>query len=164
MGELDRIGIGTDLHRLGEGRRLVLGGVEIDFDKGCIGHSDGDVVLHAVTDAVLGAAGLADIGELFPDTDAKFKDADSGLLLAEAVRLAREAGWSVVNVDVVVHAERPKLSAYKAVIRKTIAGVLGIDTDSVNLKAKTGEGVGPIGAGEAISCVAVAGLKRTTGK
>ncbi len=155
---IHRVGIGTDLHRLVVGRKLILGGVEIPFDMGLLGHSDADVVLHAVIDALLGAAGLPDIGELFPDTDPRYEDADSRKLLAAAVDEVRAAGWVVANVDIVIHAERPKLSAYKKTIGQSVADLLRVDTDCVGVKAKTNEGVDAVGRGEAIACTCIAGL------
>jgi 2-C-methyl-D-erythritol 2,4-cyclodiphosphate synthase len=151
-----RIGVGYDVHRLIAGRRLVLGGVEIPFDRGLAGHSDADVVLHAVTDAILGAAGLPDIGELFADTDPRYKNADSRELLAAALEQVARAGWRVGNLDGVVHAERPKLSEYKRRMAESIAGLLGVAAARVSVKAKTNEGLGEIGRGEAIACTAVA--------
>ena len=151
-----RVGLGHDTHRLEEGRPLLLGGVRVPYPRGLAGHSDADVVLHAVTDALLGAAGLGDIGDIFPDTDPRWKDADSALFLREALRRLNQNGWRVVNVDVVIHAQEPKLGPVKATIRANLAGFLGLDLDSVNVKAKTGEGVGAIGRAEAISCQAVA--------
>ncbi len=151
-----RVGIGYDLHRLEAGRRLVLGSIVIPFEAGLVGHSDGDVVLHAVIDALLGAAGLPDIGEQFPDTDPAYAGADSAELLRTALQKVRSAGHVPLNVDIVVHAERPKLSAYKQPMRAAIAGLLGRPVDYVNVKAKTHEGLGPIGNGEAIACTAVA--------
>lgn len=139
----------------------MLAHVPVEFDRGPVGHSDGDVVLHAVIDALLGAAGLPDIGEMFPDTDPHFKDADSGGLLTEALAAVREAGYAPVNIDVIVHAERPKLRAYKLRMREELARLLGMDAACVNVKAKTGEGLTPIGTGEAIACTVVAGLRRT---
>jgi len=153
---LHRVGIGTDLHRTAPGRKLVLGGVAIDCDLGLIGHSDADVVLHAVTDALLGASGLGDIGELYPDTDPQWAGADSGVLLHKAMAKVRAGGFEPVNVDVVVHAERPKLSPYKRAMAESIAGLIGVPADGVSVKAKTNEGVGEIGRGEAIGCTAVA--------
>ncbi|MFQ5462939.1 MAG: 2-C-methyl-D-erythritol 2,4-cyclodiphosphate synthase [Phycisphaerae bacterium] len=153
---MHRVGIGTDLHRTAPGRKLVLGGVAIDSDVGLIGHSDADVVLHAVTDALLGASGLDDIGELYPDTDPQWAGADSGMLLREAMVKLRAKGFEPVNVDVVVHAERPKLSPYKQAMAESIAGLMGIPASCVSVKAKTNEGVGEIGRGEAIGCTAVA--------
>jgi len=150
-----RVGSGHDTHRLAEGRPLILGGVRIDHPKGLVGHSDADAVLHAVTDALLGAAGLGDIGDLFPDTDPRWKDADSRLFLAEALALLNQRGWRVVNLDVTVFAQEPKLGPVKAAIRARLATLIGLPEDSVNVKAKTGERVGHIGRGEAIGCHAV---------
>jgi 2-C-methyl-D-erythritol 4-phosphate cytidylyltransferase/2-C-methyl-D-erythritol 2,4-cyclodiphosphate synthase len=151
-----RIGNGYDLHRLIAGRRLILGGVLIPFEKGLDGHSDADAVCHAVTDAILGGAGAGDIGRHFPDTDAAWKDADSLALLARATRLIAAAGFSVVNVDVVVIAQRPKLVAHIDAMCANLAGALGIAADRVSVKGKTNEGVGSIGAGESIAVHAVA--------
>jgi len=150
-----RIGIGYDLHRLVEGRRLVLGGIEVPFAKGLLGHSDADVVLHAIADAILGAAGLPDIGELFPDTDPRYKDADSRTLLGDVERRVRDAGWAVGNLDVIVHAEKPKLSEYKRSIAESIAGLIRASADQVSVKGKTNEGLGEVGRGDAIACTAV---------
>ncbi len=150
------------MHRLAPGRRLVLAHVPIESDRGPVGHSDGDVVLHAVVDALLGAAGLPDIGEMFPDTDPRFKDADSAGLLADALAAVRRAGYAPVNADAIVHAERPKLSPYKERMRAELARLLGIEPSRVSVKAKTGEGLAPIGTGEAIACTAVVGLKSAT--
>lgn len=154
-----RVGIGYDLHRLVKGRLLRLGGVEIPYDKGLCGHSDADVLLHAVADALLGASGLGDIGELFPDTDPRFKDADSAELLKIVVRKVAQAGFVPDNVDCVVHAEKPKLSAYKRAMAEGIAAALGIAPERVNVKAKTHEGVGPVGAGEAMAATVVVALR-----
>jgi 2-C-methyl-D-erythritol 2,4-cyclodiphosphate synthase len=150
-----RVGIGHDTHRLVEGRPLILGGVTIPFERGLLGHSDADVVFHALADALLGAAGLGDIGELFPDTDPKWKGLDSGLIVAEACRAVAEAGWRPVNCDVTVHAQRPKLGPYKAAIRGSVAKAIGLPESAVNVKAKTGEQVGPVGREEAILADAV---------
>ncbi|GIW87659.1 MAG: 2-C-methyl-D-erythritol 2,4-cyclodiphosphate synthase [Isosphaeraceae bacterium] len=150
-----RVGLGQDTHRLVAGRPLVLGGVRIAYEKGLEGHSDADVVLHAVADALLGAAALGDIGEHFPDTDPKWKDADSGRLLDEVLAMVAAARWSPVNLDVTIHAEAPKLGPYKAEIRSNLARRLGLEQGAVNVKAKTGERVGPIGRGEAIAVDAV---------
>ena len=155
-GAVVRVGIGYDLHRLEPGRRLVLGSLTIDFDRGLAGHSDGDVVLHAVIDALLGAAGLPDIGEQFPDTDPTYKDADSAELLKRAVAMLRERGYAPANVDLVIHAEKPKLSTYKEPMRAAIAGLIGRPTEDVNVKAKTQEGLGDIGQSQAMACTAVA--------
>ena len=151
-----RVGIGHDTHQLVEGRPLILGGVRIAHPRGLIGHSDADVVLHALTDALLGAAGLGDIGDSFPDTDPAFRDCDSSLFVHEAMRRIGQAGWQVVNVDVIVFAQEPKLGPVKQEMRRRIAGLLGLQADAVNVKAKTGENVGAIGRGEAISCQVVA--------
>ncbi|MBN1344576.1 MAG: 2-C-methyl-D-erythritol 2,4-cyclodiphosphate synthase [Phycisphaerae bacterium] len=150
-----RIGIGFDIHRLVDGRRLVLGGVELESSVGLEGHSDGDVILHAITDAILGAAGLGDIGEHFPDTDPEWKDADSAAFLLHAVKLADQWNLEVGNVDVNVLAERPKLGPAKKEIRRRVAELLGVDADRVNIKARTMEQLGPIGEGQAIGCQAV---------
>ena len=150
-----RVGIGHDTHRLVEGRPLILGGVAIDHPRGLLGHSDADVVLHAVADALLGAAGLGDIGERFPDTDPRWKGIAGDALLGDVVSHVARSGWRPVNCDVVVHAEEPKLSAHKGAMRSNLAGLLGLDPSAVNIKAKTGEHVGPIGRGEAIACEAV---------
>jgi 2-C-methyl-D-erythritol 2,4-cyclodiphosphate synthase len=151
-----RVGLGHDTHRLVEGRPLILGGVRIEHARGLAGHSDADVVLHAVTDALLGAAGLGDIGDMFPDTDPANKDRDSRFFLQETLARLNRAGWRVVNVDVSVFAQEPKLGPVKEKIRQNLAGLLGLKSDEVNVKAKTGEGVGHIGRGEAIGCQAVA--------
>jgi 2-C-methyl-D-erythritol 2,4-cyclodiphosphate synthase len=155
-----RVGIGHDTHRLVTGRPLVLGGVRIPHTHGLAGHSDADVVLHAVADALLGAAGLGDIGELFPDTDARFRDANSADLLREVVARVRAAGWQCLNVDLIIHAEQPKLGPHKLTMRSRIAELLDIAPNVVGVKAKTGEQVGPVGRGEAISCEAVVLLDR----
>jgi 2-C-methyl-D-erythritol 2,4-cyclodiphosphate synthase len=150
-----RVGLGHDTHRLVAGRPLILGGVRIPHEKGLQGHSDADVVLHAVADALLGAAALGDIGDHFPDTDPAWKDADSGRLLADVMGMLAEARWTPVNLDVTIHAETPKLGPHKAEIRASLARRLGLEEDAVNVKAKTGEHVGPIGRGEAISVDAI---------
>jgi len=155
-----RVGNGYDLHRLVDGRPLRLGGVDIPFDKGLAGHSDADAVCHAVTDAILGGAGAGDIGRHFPDTETAWKDADSLTLLARAVELVRDAGFFVVNVDVVVVAERPKLVPYIAVMQSSLAGALGVAVDRVSVKGKTNEGMDSTGAGESIAVHAVALLAR----
>ena len=155
-----RTGIGTDIHRVVEGRKLILGGVLVPFPAGLGGHSDGDVVLHAIIDALLGAAGMGDIGTLFPDTDPKFKDADSKGLLLDVKEMLEEKRWVVVNVDLTIHIEQPRLEPLKGQIKRCIASLLGIDFTAVNVKAKTSEGLGATGAGEAIATTAVALLKR----
>ena len=155
-----RVGSGHDTHRLTEGRPLILGGVRIDHPRGLAGHSDADVVLHAVTDALLGAAGLGDIGEHYPDTDPRWKGLDSTRLLAEVVDRLRRGGWRVVNCDVIVHAQEPKLGPLKDGIRGRLAELLGVGPDRVNVKAKTGDPVGAIGRAEAIGCHAATLIER----
>jgi len=155
-----RIGQGYDLHRLVPGRPLVLGGVTIPFDLGLTGHSDADIVCHAVTDAVLGAAGLGDIGRHFPDTDARWQGADSVALLAAACALVRDAGYAVVNVDVTVIAERPKLAPHADIMRANLAGALGCAVAQVSVKAKTNEGVESMGTGTSMAAHAVALIAR----
>ena len=151
-----RIGEGWDIHRLVEGRKLILGGVHIPFEKGLLGHSDADALLHAITDAILGGAGLGDIGTHFPDTDARFKGADSGVLLQEAVRRVHEAGFAVSNVDSTVIAQAPKLAPHITAMRQRIAELLGVGVQQVNIKAKTAEKLGPVGEGQAMEARAVA--------
>jgi len=150
-----RIGEGWDIHALVEGRKLILGGVEIPFAKGLLGHSDADALLHAITDALLGAAALGDIGTLFPDTDAQYKGADSGVLLVEALRQVRALGYAVGNVDCTVVAQAPKLAPFKAAMRERIAQLLGVQPEQVNVKAKTAEKMGPVGEGRAMEARAV---------
>ena len=157
-----RIGHGYDVHRLVEGRPLILGGEPIPFDRGLDGHSDADVVLHALGDALLGAAGLGDIGEHFPPGDPQWKDADSAELLARIVREAASAGFEVVNCDLTVIAEAPSLEPFKASIRERIAGLLGVDSGAVGFKATTHEGLGAIGGGEGIAATAVVLLRPKT--
>ncbi len=149
-----RVGIGDDTHRLVEGRPLILGGVRIEFAKGLLGHSDADVVMHAVADALLGAAALGDIGEIFPDTDPQWAGLDGGDLLGVVLARVAAAGWQPSNCDVIIHAQAPKLTPYKTLIRANLARRLGLEESAVNIKAKTGEHVGPIGRAEAISCTA----------
>ncbi len=151
-----RVGIGHDTHRLAEGRPLLLGGVRIEHPRGLAGHSDADVVLHAVTDALLGAAGLGDIGDAYPDTDPAHRDRDSSFFLRETLARLNQAGWHVVNVDVIVFAQEPQLGPVKDAIRRNLASLLGLPAADVNVKAKTGERVGAIGRAEAIGCQAVA--------
>ena len=150
-----RVGIGHDTHRLAEGRPLILGGIRIEHARGLVGHSDADVVLHTVADALLGAAGLGDIGEHYPDTDPQWKDLDSGRLLGEVVERLQRDGWRTINCDLVIHAQAPKLGPHKAAIRENLARLLRVAPSAVNVKAKTGEHVGPIGRAEAIACEAV---------
>lgn len=152
-----RSGIGYDSHRLVEDRPLILGGVEIeDAERGLDGHSDADVLTHAVIDALLGAAGLGDIGLHFPDTDERWRDADSIALLREVVRLVGEAGWTAGNVDATVICEAPKLGAYREPMRAALAAAIGIDAGAVNVKFTTNERMGPIGRGEGIAALATA--------
>jgi 2-C-methyl-D-erythritol 2,4-cyclodiphosphate synthase len=160
MNESNRIGTGYDIHRLVEGRKLVLGGVVIPFEKGLLGHSDSDVLSHAVCDALLGAAALGDIGAHFPDTDPLWAGASSMEFLAHTVELILERGYSIANVDATVLAERPKLRPYIQMMRESLASILRIDVDQVNVKAKTNEGLESIGRGEAMAAQAVAILKR----
>ena len=155
-----RIGEGWDVPALVPGRPLVIGGVTIPHPVGLLGHSDADVLLHALTDAVLGAAGLGDIGSHFPDTDAAFYGADSARLLAEAVRRVREAGWQVGNVDCTVIAQAPRLAPHREAMRSAIALAIGIDVERVNVKAKTAEKLGPVGQGQSIEARAVALIYR----
>lgn len=152
---MNRIGIGYDLHRLAHDRALVLGGVRIPFEKGLAGHSDADVLTHAVIDALLGAAALGNIGQLFPDTDPQYRDIDSLVLLSQTVGRVTEAGYSILNIDATILAERPKLSPYIDAMRGNLARVLAVDAGCVSVKAKTNEHVGPEGRGEAISAQAV---------
>ena len=156
-----RIGQGFDVHALVPGRRLVLGGVEIANEQGLLGHSDADVLLHAITDAILGAAGLGDIGQMFPDTDAGLRDADSRLLLAQAMHRVQQEGWRVVNVDCTVMAEQPKILPHADAIRRCVAALLQIETGQVNVKGKTSERLGFIGRREAIAASAVVLLAAT---
>ena len=155
-----RIGEGWDIHQLVAGRKLVLGGVEVPHITGLLGHSDADVLLHAITDALLGAAGLGDIGRHFPDTDAQFRGADSAVLLAEAARRVRAEGWQIGNVDSTVIAQAPKLAPHIPAMCARIAEVLGIDVSQVNVKAKTAEKLGPVGEGRAMEARAAALLHR----
>ena len=150
-----RIGEGWDIHALVPGRKLVIGGVEVPFERGLLGHSDADVLLHAITDALLGAAGLGDIGRHFPDTDERFKGADSAVLLAEAALRVREKGLQIGNVDSTVIAQAPKLAPYIDAMRDRIAAVLDLTPAQVNVKAKTAEKLGPVGQGLAIEARAI---------
>ena len=156
-----RVGEGWDLHALVAQRPLMLGGVQVPFHLGLLGHSDADVLLHAITDALLGAAALGDIGRHFPDTDARFKGADSMLLLAEAARRVRAAGWDIGNVDSTVIAQAPKLMAHIPAMCTRIAAGLGVAVGQVNVKAKTAEKLGPVGLGQAIEARAVVLLQRS---
>ena len=155
-----RIGIGYDIHQLKRGRRLVLGGVTIPFEKGLLGHSDADVLLHAVCDALLGAAGLGDIGLYFPDTDNEFKDMESIKLLDKTNKMIREKGFTIINIDSTIFAEAPKLSPYRKEMEINIAQTLEIDPCRINIKATTTEGLGMIGKGEGIGAMSVVLLRR----
>ena len=155
-----RIGLGHDTHRLEPGDGLWLGGIKLPHDKAAVGHSDADVLLHAVTDALLGAVGLGDIGELFPDTDPANRGRESADMLAVAWEKVRAAGWQLVNLDCVIFAQRPKILPYREAMRQRLAGLLGCDRDRIWLKAKTGEAVGPIGDEQAIAAECVALLER----
>lgn len=151
-----RIGQGYDVHRLVGGRKLILGGVEIDYEKGLLGHSDADVLAHAVMDAILGAAALGDIGKLFPDTDPEYSGADSIMLLKEVIKRTAEAGYYVENIDATVIAQAPKLMPHIAGMRKNIAEAAGVDVGRISVKATTEEGLGFTGSGEGIAASAVA--------
>ena len=151
-----RIGEGWDIHALVPGRRLVLGGVQVPHALGLLGHSDADVLLHAITDALLGAAALGDIGTHFPDSDAQFRGADSAVLLAEALRRVRAAGWEVGNIDSTIVAQAPRLAAHIPAMRTRIADALGLETGQINIKAKTAERLGPVGQGLAMEARAIA--------
>ncbi len=155
-----RTGIGYDSHRLVAGRPLILGGVELPSELGLEGHSDADALCHAVTDALLGAAGLGDIGEHFPDSDERYRDADSIELLREACDMVREAGFAVVNVDATILLERPKLAGARTAMREGLAEAIGVWPDAVNVKASTGEGIGFVGRGEGVAVLAIATLRR----
>ena len=155
-----RVGQGYDVHRLVAGRKLILGGVEIPFELGLLGHSDADALLHAITDALLGAAALGDIGRHFPDTDPRYQGADSRVLLRAAVALLAEKGWQAVNVDATLIAQKPKLAPHAAAMMANIAVDLGIGTDSVNIKGKTNEQLGYLGRVEAIEAQAVVLIER----
>lgn len=151
-----RVGIGTDKHRLGVGRPLLLAGVQIESPKGAVGHSDADALAHAVIDAVLGAAGLGDIGHHFPDSDPKWKGADSMEMLRKTVEILKSAGYKPVNIDAVVHIERPKLGRHKQEMAANLADALGIPRHMANVKAKTGEELDSVGRGESIEAFAIA--------
>ena len=156
---MTRFGMGYDVHRLTTGRKLIVGGVEIPHEKGLLGHSDADVLLHAVTDAILGAAGLGDIGRHFPDTDEAWKDADSAMLLRRAMELVRAQGYRVGNVDATLVAQAPKLAPYIPAMREKIAQCLGVEAARVNVKATTEEHLGFTGRGEGMAAYAVCGLE-----
>ena len=151
-----RVGEGWDIHALVTGRPLVLGGITVPHTHGLLGHSDADALLHAITDALLGAAALGDIGRHFPDTDERFRGADSGVLLAEAARRVRDAGFDIVNIDSTVVAQAPRLAPHIPAMVARIATLLGLDVSRVNVKAKTAERMGPVGEGQAIEARAIA--------
>jgi 2-C-methyl-D-erythritol 2,4-cyclodiphosphate synthase len=155
-----RIGQGFDVHALVEGRPLILGGVTIAHTHGLLGHSDADALLHAITDALLGAAGLGDIGRLFPDTDPTFKGADSRALLREAYRRVLDSGWQLVNVDATIHAQAPKIGPHALAMVANVASDLGVSANEVNIKAKTNEGLGHLGRKEGIAANAVVLLRK----
>lgn len=155
-----RIGIGHDTHRLGPGTGLVLGGITIPHDRAAIGHSDADVLLHAITDALLGAAALGDIGEMFPDTDPANRGRDSADMLHQALERVTAAGWRIVNLDCVIFAQRPRILPHRPAMRDRIAEILGVGVDAIWLKAKTGEGVGPIGEELAVAAECVVLVER----
>lgn len=156
-----RVGFGYDVHPLGEGRELWLGGIRLEFGKGCVGHSDADVLLHAICDALLGAANLRDIGFHFPNTSAEFKGADSKRLLKEVVRLIREKGYVVGNVDATLSLEAPKINPHIARMQEVIAPILGVSTDDISIKATTNEQLGYVGRGEGVNAYAVALISRS---
>jgi 2-C-methyl-D-erythritol 2,4-cyclodiphosphate synthase len=151
-----RAGIGYDVHPLIEKRKLILGGVEIPFEKGLKGHSDADVLMHAVCDALLGAAGLGDIGMHFPDTDPKYKDVSSIQLFIKTFQMVKEKGFSVLNIDTIIFAEAPKLSPYRSAMQQNISSAIDLEPDRINIKATTTEGLGMIGKGEGIGAMCVA--------
>ena len=155
-----RIGLGHDTHRLIDGSSILLGGVRIEHTKSLLGHSDADVLLHAITDALLGAAGLGDIGELFPDTDPANRNRDSGEMLRVAWNQVRQHYWQIVNLDIILFAEKPKIAPYKEAIRKRIAELLGVDATQIGIKAKTGEKIGIIGREEAIAAECIVLLEQ----
>ena len=156
-----RVGQGWDVHALVPGRDLIMGGVTIPFSKGLLGHSDADVLLHALIDALLGAMGKGDIGEHFPDTDPQWKNADSKKLLSTVAQSLRQEGWQVVNVDSTVVAQAPRLASHLPLMRETVAGLLGTDPQRVNIKAKTAEKMGPVGQGQSIEAQAVVMIRST---
>jgi 2-C-methyl-D-erythritol 2,4-cyclodiphosphate synthase len=152
---MERVGLGFDSHRFAPGRPLMLAGVRVEHDRGLAGHSDGDAPIHAVIDAMLGAAGLGDIGDHFPDTDPKWKNADGAAMLLEILAILSQMGWLMVNCDVIIVTEAPLLTPYKPVMRERLADLLGMDVTQVSVKAKTNEGMGAIGAGEGLAAFAV---------
>jgi 2-C-methyl-D-erythritol 2,4-cyclodiphosphate synthase len=157
-----RIGLGTDIHALASGRKLILGGIEIPFSKGLSGHSDADALLHAITDAILGAMGKGDIGEFFSDEDPQYKDASSKDLLTQVLKMMRKEKFEIQNVDAVIHAEEPKLKPYKSAIKKSVSRILQVNADQVNIKAKTAEGFDAVGQKKAISAQSVVLLEKSS--
>ncbi len=157
---MDRIGFAKDIHRFAPNRKLILGGVEIPFEKGLLGHSDADVVLHALTEAILGALALGDLGTHFPDTDVSLKDIDSSKLLEKVVELMRQHGYTIGNVDISLVLEKPKIAPYRLAIQKNIARLLGVTIDQVSVKAGTNEGIGEIGRNEAAEASAIVLLRK----
>ena len=153
-----RVGFGYDSHRLAEGRKLVLGGVEIPFEKGCVAHSDGDALIHAICDALLGAAGLSDIGSHFPDTDKQYKNIDSKILLARVVELLNQKGLSINNVDATIVIEQPKMAPYREAMVQILAGIMRIMPEQLAIKAKTNEKLGFVGSGDGVVCFATCTL------
>jgi 2-C-methyl-D-erythritol 2,4-cyclodiphosphate synthase len=151
-----RVGLGFDAHRLVEGRELILGGVRVPFERGALGHSDADVLAHAIADAILGAAALGDLGGRFPDTDSRWKDADSMQLLARCAADVGDAGFRVINIDATIVVDRPKLAPFVTAMRENVAARLSVDADAVSVKAKTSEGMGYTGDGSGIAAYAVA--------
>ncbi len=156
-----KVGIGYDSHRFCDGRPLKLGGIRIEYDKGLKGHSDGDVLLHAIADALLGAASLGEIGIYFPDTDIKYKDIDSKIILEDVVRKVKSCGYNIINLDCVIIAEEPKLNIYYDTIINEISNLVGIIKEYINIKAKTNEGMGFIGNKEGIACFAIVLLEKS---
>ena len=156
-----RIGFGFDTHRLGEGRPLILGGIQIASASGCIGHSDADVLIHAICDALLGAANMRDIGYHFPDTDPQYKQIDSTVLLRETCRLVREAGWEIGNVDTTVVIQAPKINPHIPAMQQRLAEVMGVAAEEISIKAKTSEKIGFIGRGEGASAYAVTLIEKS---
>lgn len=154
-----KIGIGFDIHPLEEGRRLILGGIEVPYYKGLKGHSDGDVIVHAIIDAILGALGEKSIGELFPDTDEKYRNIDSTILLSKVSKMVNERNMKIMNIDCVVIAQEPRLLSFIPLMREKLSPILEMKNELLNIKAKTHEGIGEIGRGEAISCYSIALLK-----
>ena len=158
-----RIGIGYDIHLLATGRKFFLGGIEVDYDKGAVAHSDGDVLIHALCDAILGALGRGDIGTMFPDTDLAYKDAQSFIFLKEICHIVEISKYEINNIDCIVILEEPKLGAYKENIKKNISEITGVSLDAINVKAKTNEGVGSIGKKEAVAAQVAVTLKKRIG-